>query len=78
MRLMGLAWLKSTWLVSTLIGYFLAHSMHVVAPGRASILAKAIGFPQMLHFRTLLVVVMTFSFIERYARRDSNAKYTPT
>lgn len=46
--LIGLAWLSSMRLVSTLRGYFLAQVMHVVTPGSASNLAGAIGSPQRL------------------------------
>src|SRR3954463_11348249 len=37
------------WLVSTLRGYFLAHSMHVVTPGNASSRAAAMGMSHRLH-----------------------------
>src|SRR3954469_13493575 len=49
LRLIGLAWLSSIWLVSTLRGYFLAHSMHVVTPGNASSRAAAMGLSHRLH-----------------------------
>ena len=42
---MGLAWLRSTPLTSIFRGFFRAHSMHVVTPGRASSLSGEIGLP---------------------------------
>lgn len=41
---MGLAWLSSIPLTSTFRGCFLAHAIHVLAPGSASNLAAAIGW----------------------------------
>jgi hypothetical protein len=48
LRLIGLAWLSSTPLVSTFRGYFLAQSMQVVTPGRAANLAAGMGEPHRL------------------------------
>jgi hypothetical protein len=48
-RLIGLASLNSTPLVSTFRGYFFAHSMQLVTPGSAANRAAAIGEPHRLH-----------------------------
>jgi hypothetical protein len=61
-RLIGLAWLRSSLLVSTLTGCFLAHSMHIVVPGSASRRAGAIAFPHKEHsfLGSLAALVMAY------------------
>src|SRR5947209_17446021 len=52
-------------LVSIFRGFFLAHSMHVVTPGRASNLAGAMGWPQSVQAR-----VCFRSFAIRTSKQD--------